>query len=114
MSVLNWKDKRQLLENSHLSPESLTDAGQELLRAGSPVDSADFFQKAAKTEKLRELKQLAVDEGDFFLYTKVRLALGEKPQINDLKSLAAKASQSGLYLYESKAQSLLEEISKGS
>ncbi|MDR1486687.1 MAG: hypothetical protein LBT62_01640 [Deltaproteobacteria bacterium] len=111
MAVLNWKAKRQLSENPNAGAESLTKAGEELLQAGFLADSLDFFQKASNNDMLRQILKLAVEQGDFFLYTKARSALKVEPELDDLKSLADNASQSGLFLHKSKAEALIEELS---
>jgi len=110
-SALNWKNRRSMIEDKKILPASFSAAGRELTAAGRFVEAADFFKRAGDKEGLVDLKKRAVEDGDFFLYTLVGNLTDSKPEIADLSFLAHNAELAGLFMYESKAKTLLSEIS---
>ncbi|MDR0549588.1 MAG: hypothetical protein LBI10_09320 [Deltaproteobacteria bacterium] len=109
-TFLKWKDRRSLLDNLKASSESLSQAGRKLLAAGNYAEAAEFFRKAKDEAGLKDLLTLAVNEGDFFLYSLVNQYLSLNPTISALTALAKNAEGLGLDVYAAKALAGLKKI----
>ena len=59
--------KSKLLNDSKLPAEKLISFGEMFLRAGFFYDAAEFFRKASYTDGMKQLRDLAVEQGDSFL-----------------------------------------------
>jgi hypothetical protein len=89
-------------------PAELSRAGRELFEAGRPAEAWEFFKRADDRTALEELRQAAVSDGDFFLYTLAAGVLGTKPDPSALRRLADNARQNGRDLYADKALAAAE------
>ncbi|MDR1110821.1 MAG: hypothetical protein LBP92_09075 [Deltaproteobacteria bacterium] len=107
LSVLNWKARRSLSESPKATTAALAAAGRELMGHGRPVEAADFLAKGSDSEGLALLRAQAVEEGDFFLYSRICQLQKTAPSEGELQSLADRAASLGLLAYESSARELL-------
>lgn len=64
----NSKQKRRLLYDKKVPRERLIASGELFLRAGRLHEAAELFARADHREGLEQLRSLAIDEGDSFLY----------------------------------------------
>ncbi|MDR1577506.1 MAG: hypothetical protein LBT86_04670 [Deltaproteobacteria bacterium] len=113
-SALNWKDRRVLIDHPKTKPESMIQAGRQLLDKGYWAEAADFFRKAKDQDGLREILARAVDEGNFFLYCLATQYLGQRPRAGELIRLADQAKAAGFDVYHDQATRLLTQLRQGS
>ena len=64
----NSQQKRKLLFEKNISPERLISYGEMFLSEGRVNDAAELFSRASHEEGLAQLRALAVEQGDSFLY----------------------------------------------
>jgi hypothetical protein len=69
--------KRKLLFDKKASRERIISYGELLLREGRLNEAAELFAKVSHGEGLDQLKALAVEEGDSFLYDVASKGSGE-------------------------------------
>ena len=60
--------KRKLLNDEKMPPERLISYGEMFFQAGYLCDAAEFFQKASNEAGIDLLRQLAIEQGDSFLF----------------------------------------------
>ncbi|MDR3203866.1 MAG: hypothetical protein LBV23_03860 [Deltaproteobacteria bacterium] len=113
-SVLEWKRRRNLSENLKASTETLFMAAQELEVAERLCEAVDFYSKANNAEKITQIADRAVQEGDCFLYLKCLKALEQNPDQNKLKLLRDNAVKAGLRFYAYRAEEALASPAKAS
>jgi hypothetical protein len=107
--ILQWKGRRALVDTKKSVPAAdFLEAGNALLEKGYLAEALDFFRKAEAWDAVRGMASQAVGEGDFFIYSLSRQALGLRPDRSELKALAGNARDLGLLAYEAKALGLLE------
>ncbi len=95
--------RRHLLERE-LAPESALRIAEAYLAAGRRVEALAFLVKAAAHDRLRELQEAAVAEGDAFLLKETARALAEKPGVARWRLLAQAAQAAGKLRYAAEAQ----------
>jgi hypothetical protein len=104
LQVLNWKDRRSLSESTKTTPETLKEAGRQLLAGDRLVEAADFMSRASDYEGLNLIKIQAISEGNYFVYRLVCNVLKKEPDLIELKDLAKAAASFGLTTYEYSAK----------
>lgn len=62
--------RRDILYGKDTPAEVLREYGDLYLRDGKPNDAVEFFGRARHTEGLRRIRQMAMDEGDLFLFSR--------------------------------------------
>ncbi len=62
------KQKRKLLYDRKVPRERIVAAGELFLRAGRLHEAAELFARADHREGMEQLRALAIEEGDSFLY----------------------------------------------
>ncbi|MDJ0789610.1 MAG: hypothetical protein QNK05_22680 [Myxococcota bacterium] len=96
-------NRRHLLEKDLPEAKALAVA-EGYLAEGRLVESLAFLSKAGATEKLRELRDQAVQEGDVFLLRETSLALEVGIDGETWKRTAQAAEAKGLALYAEEAR----------
>lgn len=111
-AVLGCMEKRDIFNKTGVSREDLLLWGDDFLEEGALSDAIDFYARANSTgddssssarEALEKIRNLAMEEGDLFLFTKVSRALAREPDPDELKSLAEHAGRLGKELYAAQA-----------
>ena len=64
----NSRQKRKLLFDKNAPPERIISCGETCLREGRLNEAAELFSRASHEEGLAQLRALAVEQGDSFLY----------------------------------------------
>ncbi len=64
----NSRQKRKLLFDKNAPPERIISCGEACLREGRLNEAAELFSRASHEEGLAQLRALAVEQGDSFLY----------------------------------------------
>ena len=91
----HYKKKQQLLHAKDARPEDLRCQGEEFLQAGWLSDAADFFNKAGDQNGLEKLRDIAIAEGDVFLFRRTLKALDATASEDQWKELADRALDLG-------------------
>jgi tetratricopeptide (TPR) repeat protein len=62
------QQKRKLLCDKNVSPERLISCGELYLREGRVNEAAEMFSRASHEKGMADLRALAIEQGDSFLY----------------------------------------------
>lgn len=108
-AAVSWEGRRALTDNPHRSGQALVKAAAELKEAGQLAEAITFFKLAEDQRGLAEIRTLAVEEGNFFLWQAAQL--GKNFERTELEALAEAAKKNGRLLYEEKARQRLSELS---
>jgi hypothetical protein len=87
----HYKKKQQLLHSKDVKPGELRRQGEEFLQAGWLSDAIDFFGKAGHREGLSKIREIAVAEGDIFMFRRTLKALEAEASEDEWKRLADRA-----------------------
>jgi tetratricopeptide (TPR) repeat protein len=101
--LLSCLEKRDLLNQSAASVETLLEWGELYLDAGLVHDALDFYEKAGAKEPLVKFVELAKAEGDALLLQRASTLLGGEPAGDEWRAVAAQAEQLGKFLFALKA-----------
>ncbi len=74
------------------------------LAEGRVIESVAFLEKAGAGEKLREIREQAVQAGDVFLLRELSLRLAEEPDASTWRVLAEAAEAQGKVSYAVEAR----------
>ena len=99
--------KRNLLNDPAKPVGRLVEAAEAQLAAGLFYDAVSLFGRAKELERVEELADRAVEEGDLFLYLFAVKTAGKEPQARLLADLADKAGQRGLDLFARRARAMV-------
>jgi hypothetical protein len=91
----HYKKKQQLLHAKDSKPDDLRRQGEEFLQAGWLSDAIDFFNKAGDQNGLEKVRDIAISEGDVFLFRRTLKALEASASENQWKELADRALDLG-------------------
>ena len=67
----HYLKKRDLLHSEKTPPEVLCRVGREFLQLERYSDALDFFEKARDMDSIRQMKSLALQQGDIFLLARL-------------------------------------------
>ena len=67
-ALLNSQQKRKLLFDKNIPSERLISCGELYLREGCLNEAAELFARASHEEGLAQIRALALEQGDSFLY----------------------------------------------
>ncbi len=99
----DYKEKQRLLFVSQASTEILIEYGDNCFNEGRYDDAIDFYEKANYKTGLKKIADMAVEEGDLFLYKKTLSFLEqEKISPETANRIGMKAFDLGKYLYAKK------------
>jgi len=98
----DWREKKEILWGTRTSAEEQIATGDAFLRAGRLPEAMDAFERVKHADGMRAVLREAVVRGDWYLFKRVREALGEELR-SELASLADKAFEKGRYLYALRA-----------
>lgn len=91
----HYKKKQQLLHAKDARPEDLRRQAEEFLQAGWLSDALDFFKKAGDQNGLEKVRDIAISEGDAFLFRRTLKALDAAASEDQWKELADRALDLG-------------------
>jgi hypothetical protein len=103
---LSCLDKRDLLNETAVSVETLLSWGQHYEEVGSLYDAVDFYEKAGAKEALSELLSKAQDAGNVFLFRRLCRILGHEPDRDAWLALAHRAEELGKLTFAAEAYRL--------
>lgn len=101
--ALGCLEKRDLLNQPAASVDALKPWADRFFNMGHWSDAIDFYSKINGLDALEKILQVALDEGDLFLYNRVVRVLGIKARREDLVKLAENAEALGKNRFASDA-----------
>ena len=104
--LMGCMEKRDLLNQSAVSVESMRTWGDRYEDAGLLSDAVDFYEKAKATSALERLRENVLREGDFFLFGRMSRILGLDPTPREWMEVARQAEEAGKHAFA--AQALLK------
>jgi hypothetical protein len=94
--------RREWIEDE-IDPSRALKIADAYLELGRAAESVVFLGKAKALDRLRELVDHAVQQGDAFLLREASRALGEEPSREQWRGLAESATALGKELYAAEA-----------
>lgn len=98
----NPLERRHLVEGE-LPPQQATRLAEAYLQEGRTWEAIDFLAKADARERLAELRDAGIAEGDAFLLREISRALGEAASPDQWRALADAAERQGKQRYAAEA-----------
>jgi hypothetical protein len=98
-SRLSCLEKRDLLNQHAVSVETLMRWGKASEEVELFHDAIDFYEKAGVTEPMERIRDLALEEGDLFLFRRACRALKVEPDADQWRILAERAGSLGKSIY---------------
>lgn len=95
----DYRLKQKILYIDKTSPASLISYGDLYLEAGALSDALDFYAKAGHKTGMQKIKDLALTNGDTFLFQGAAKALGIELRDADWEDIARKATELNKYLF---------------
>ena len=99
----NSQQKRKLLFDNKFPRERIISYGELFLHEGRLNEAAEFFAKASHKEGLEQLKALAIEEGDSFLYQLASKGSGEGGGPKVWETLGKNAMERGKFSHAVRA-----------
>jgi len=91
--------RRDVLYGKNTPAEVLREYGDLYLNEGKPNDAVEFFGQACYKEGLQRIRQMALEEGDLFLFSRATEFLQEEVSPEEWRKLGRKALEQGKYLF---------------
>jgi tetratricopeptide (TPR) repeat protein len=91
--------RRDILYGQNTPAEVLREYGDLYLHEGKPNDAVEFFGQACYKEGLQRIRQMAIEEGDLFLFSRAAEFLQEEISPEDWRKLGKKALEQGKHLF---------------
>ncbi|OGL38764.1 MAG: hypothetical protein A2149_07620 [Candidatus Schekmanbacteria bacterium RBG_16_38_11] len=100
----DYKEKQRLIYSAQTPEEILINYGDSFFSAERYDDAIDFYEKANYKRGLQKIGDLAIEEGDLFLYKRVYRFLGEKQISYEIANkIGSKALELEKYSFAKKA-----------
>ncbi len=93
--ALGCIEKREILNQPAASTETLKYWGDWFFEKAHFSDAIDFYAKINDRPSLEKILQVAVEEGDLFLFNRVNRVMGAEPDVETVKKLAEQAKRLG-------------------
>ena len=91
--------RRDVLYGQNTPAKVLRDYGDLYLNEGKLNDAVEFFGQACCKEGLQRIRQMAIEEGDLFLFSRATEFLQEEVPSEEWRTLGTKALEQGKYLF---------------
>lgn len=95
--IVSCLKKREMLHNTSISSDELTQYGWEYLKVDRPVDALDFFEKARDLEGIRQIREWSLEQGDPFLLQQTGKLLREQVPEDLWRKVGEKALGAGRF-----------------
>lgn len=105
----DYRLKQKILYIDKTSTSALISYGDLYLEAGAISDALDFYAKAGHQAGMQRIKDLALANGDTFIFQGAAKALGHELRDDDWENIASRAIELKKYLF---ARHALEKINK--
>jgi tetratricopeptide (TPR) repeat protein len=100
---LTCLEKRDLLNQSAVSIQTLFQWGQVYQESGLLNEAVDFYEKTNAKEPLSGLLKIVLEDGDVFLFKRICRILGYEPDAAEWLPLAKKAEEGGKFAFAAEA-----------
>ncbi len=110
--IINCLKKRDILNNNGIDTEALVRFGNSFFEMELYNDAIDFFEKSNYQDGLKNIKEIAIETGDLFLYRRCCKALKLAEEREELQRLAENAKDSGKLMFASQAYTALGDREK--
>jgi len=101
--TLSCLEKRDLLNHSVVSVDTLLAWGERYEQSGFINDAVDFYEKAKAQDALTRLLARVIGEGDVFLFNRITRAMGNEVEPDEWLSLAKTAEDCGKFSFAAEA-----------
>ena len=91
--------RRDVLYGQNTPAKVLRDYGDLYLNEGKLNDAVEFFGQTCYNEGLQRIRQMAIEEGDLFLFSRATEFLQEEVSPEAWKKLGKKTLGQGKYLF---------------
>ncbi len=118
-----FREKRDILFGDDTTDEKMRETGKLYMEAEQYDDALEFFARCEADDLVRNIAQLAVDQGDAALYLRSKVVLEEEADSDVLIDIAESAKEKNRASMarvayqkagnEEKAEELTEQILKG-
>jgi len=98
--------KRRHLVEQKLDAKQALAVAEAYLSENRVAEALEFLTKAGADDRLREVRQAAIEAGDVFLVRDVSHRLREEPRAEEWRSVADAADAAGKALYAIEARRL--------
>ena len=105
----DYRLKQKILYIDKTSTAALISYGDLYLEAGAISDALDFYAKAGHQAGMQKIKDLALANGDTFIFQSAAKALGHELRDEDWEDIARRAIDLKKYLF---ARHALEKTNK--
>lgn len=105
----DYRLKQKILYIDKTSTATLISYGDLYLEAGAISDALDFYAKAGHQAGMQKIKDLALANGDTFIFQSAAKALGQELRDEDWEDIARRAIDLKKYLF---ARHALEKTNK--
>ncbi len=103
-------ERKEFLFSSKTRTEELARWGERYLQEDRPHDAVGFFRQARHAHGLRRIQEMAVEQGDFFLFRETLDGMDLSPSdLENLTRLAASAEAHGRWHDAKKAYERLRD-----
>lgn len=96
---LSCLGKRDLLNRSAVAVDTLQEKGEQYEEVGLFHDAIDLYAKAGAKSALQRLLEVAVEEGDWFMFKGLCRSLQREPTPEECLKLAEKAEALGKHAF---------------
>jgi hypothetical protein len=103
---LSCLEKRDLLNETAVSFETLLSWGEHYEEVGSLYDAVDFYEKAGAREALARLLKKTQDLGNVFLFHRISRIIEHEPNHDEWLALANRAEELGKLAFAAEAYRL--------
>jgi hypothetical protein len=97
--LLDPLKRRDMLYGKNTSAGVLREYGDLYLNEGKPNDAVEFFGQACYKEGLQRIRQMAIEEGDLFIFSRATEFLQEEGSPDDWRKVGKRALEHGKYLF---------------
>ena len=95
----DYRSKQKILYIDKTSPATLISYGDLYVKAGALSDALDFYDKASHQAGMQRIKEMALENGDTFLFQHAAKALNIELERADWEEIARKATDLKKYLF---------------
>lgn len=101
--------KREVVYGDRPWPLSLEECGNRYQEMGQFMDALLFFHKAGSLEKIENLAQIAIEQGNAFLLEQIENILNRPRDTKDWEKLQKNAQKQGKESYATRAEAILKD-----
>ena len=109
VNMPEFEEKRELLYSDDVPVERVKEVGRQFMEAGLYSDALEFFERSRSAEDTRKVAGISLEAGDVALWLRCKRILGEEPDEQSLRAIAANAEAQRKYMFAVEAWRRLED-----